>query len=302
MKTVRRLLLLAALVLGIAASPAEAALGHVRLLVVPLTWGPPVATTDEIQAQVAEADAFIRRASFDRASLSADVTPVVAGFTIPPACLTGSNEDTGLGALSLAARAAATRLGYDLAAYDRFVYVFPEPVCGHGGLGVGRDVLLASPNGLGALGLVHELGHTFRLPHAGSAACATCGIREYGDQVSVMGQGSIGFSAWEKAQLGWLGAVRRVTATGTYALDPVDAPSSQAQALLLRVPAGTLWIERRLLPGPRIEVRIVKRPPGGGATRSVFLASGRAAATVSGLVRARLTPAGVAVTRLDRRT
>ena len=36
------------------------------------------------------------------ASLSADVTPVVAGFTIPPACLTGSNEDTGLGALSLA--------------------------------------------------------------------------------------------------------------------------------------------------------------------------------------------------------
>ena len=200
------------------------------------------------------------------------------------------------------ARAAATRLGYDLAAYDRFVYVFPEPVCGHSGLGVGRDVLLASPNGLGALGLVHELGHTFRLPHAGSAACATCGIREYGDQVSVMGQGSIGFSAWEKAQLGWLGAVRRVTATGTYAVDPVDAPSSEAQALLVRVAAGTLWIERRLTPAPRVEVRIVKRPPGGGATRAVFLASSRVTATVPGLVRARLTPAGVAVTRLDRRT
>lgn len=301
MKTVRRLTLLA-LAFGLAAAPGEAAVGHVRLLVVPLTWGPPVASTQEVQAQVAEADAFIRRSSFGQASLSADVTPVVAGFTIPPACLAGGNEDLGLGALSLAARAAATRLGYDLGAYDRFVFVFPEPVCGHGGLGVGRDVLLASPNGLGALGLVHELGHTFRLPHAGSAACATCGIREYGDQVSVMGQGSVDFNAWEKAQLGWLGAVRRVTATGTYAVDPVDAPSSGAQALLVRVAAGTLWIERRLTPAPRVEVRIVKRPPGGGATRSVFLASGRVTATVPGLVRARLTPAGVALTRLDRRT
>jgi hypothetical protein len=95
-----------------------------------------------------------------------------------------------------------------------------------------------------------------------------------------MGQGSIGFSAWEKAQLGWISVVRRVTATGTYALDPVDAPSSRAQAVLVQVPAGTLWIERRLLPGPRVEVRIVKRPPGGGASRSVFLASGRVTATV----------------------
>ena len=300
MKTVRRLMLLA-LALGLAAAPCEAAVGHVRLLVVPLTWGPPVASAEEVQAQVAEADAFIRRSSFGRASLSADVTPVVAGFTIPPACFAGGNEDIGLGALSLAARGAAARLGYDLGAYDRFVFVFPEPVCGHGGLGVGRDVLLASPNGLDALGLVHELGHTFRLPHASSAACTTCGIREYGDQVSVMGQGSIGFSAWEKAQLGWLGAVRRVTATGTYALDPVDAPSPHAQALLVRVAVGTLWIERRLTPAPRVEVRIVKRPPGGGATRGVFLASGRVAATVSGLVRVRLTPRGVALTLLDRR-
>ncbi|HUQ23524.1 MAG TPA: hypothetical protein VM049_10985, partial [Gaiellaceae bacterium] len=111
----------------------------------------------------------------------------------------------------------------------------------------------------------------------------------------------IGFNAWEKAQLGWIDAVRRVSATGTYALDPVDRPSSGAQALLLRLPAGTLWIERRLLPAPRVEVRIVKRPPGGGATRSVFLAGGRVAATVPGVVRVRLAPAGVALTRLDRR-
>ena len=297
----RRLVLLALLfTLGLGSAPARGtpALGDVHLLVVRLTSGPPVASVDEVQAQVAEADAFIRRASFGRASLSADVTPLVSGFTIPPSCFSGGNEDTGLGALSLGARAAAARLGYDLAAYDRFVYVFPEPVCGHGGLGVGRDVLLANVAGLGALGLVHELGHTFRLPHAGSAKCTTCGIREYGDQVSVMGQGSIGFSAWEKAQLGWLNATRRVSATGTYAVDPVDQPSTGAQALLVPVTAGTLWIERRTAPAPRVEIRIVRRPPGGGSTRAVFLAGGLSTATVPYLIRVRLTPRGIALTRL----
>ena len=294
-------MLLVALVAGLAAAPADAAVGHVRLLVVPLTWGPPVASSEEIQAQVAEADTFLQRSSFGRASLRADVTPVVTGFTIPPACFAGGNEDNGLGALSRAARQAAANRGYDLAAYDRFVYVFPsEGVCGRGGLGAGRDVLLAGPSGLGALGLVHELGHTFRLPHAGSAECATCGIREYGDRTSVMGQGATDFNAWEKAQLGWIDRVRRVGSSGTYALDPVDAPATGPQALLLRVAAGTLWIERRSDP-IRLEIRIVKRRPGGGATRSVLLASGRTSATVRGLVRVRMVAAGVALTRLDRR-
>jgi hypothetical protein len=297
----RRLVLLVGLVLGLLAAPGEAAVGDVRLLVVRLTWGPAVSSAAEIEAQVAEADAFFRRSSFGRASLRADVTPVVERFVVPTECFAGGNADAGLGALSQAARAAAARLGYDLAVYDRFVFVFPDTVCGRGGLGVGRDVLLAGPNGLDALGLVHELGHTFRLPHAGSATCATCGIREYGDRVSVMGQGFLDFSAWEKAQLGWLDRVRRVVTSGVYPLDPVDAPSNGPQALLVRVAAGTLWIERRLMPAPRIEMRIVKRPPAGGATRAVFLATGRSTATIPGILRVRFAATGVTLTRLDHR-
>src|SRR5215212_290970 len=99
-----RTLVLLALVLAVGAGSAPAgaipAQGDVHLLVVRLTWGPPLASVDEVQAQIAEADAFIRRSSFGRASLSADVTPVVTGFTIPQACLAGGNEDAGLGALS----------------------------------------------------------------------------------------------------------------------------------------------------------------------------------------------------------
>jgi hypothetical protein len=283
--------------LALLAAPAGAAVGELRVLVVPLTWGPALPAEQELRLALDDADAFFRRASFGRASISATIAQPVTGFVVPPSCFAGANEDTGLGAVALAARTAAARGGHDLGRYDRFVYVFPDRVCGSAGLGSGRDVLLAG--GIG--GLVHELGHTFRLPHAGSAACATCAIREYGDPVSVMGHGSTDFSAWEKAQLGWLGSTRRVTANGTFALAPVDAAPAGPQALLLRTAVGTLWIERRLSPAPRLELRVVKRPRGGGATRTVLLASGRTSATVRGLVRVTRTAGGVALFRLDRR-
>jgi hypothetical protein len=61
---VSRLVLLVVLVAGLAAAPTDAAVGHVRLLVVPPTWGPPVASSEEIQAQVAEAGTFLQRSSF----------------------------------------------------------------------------------------------------------------------------------------------------------------------------------------------------------------------------------------------
>ena len=275
-----------------------APVGELRLLVIPLTWGPAVPSQQELRQAVDDADAFFDRASFGRASVTGTVTPAVTGFVVPPSCFAGANKDAGLGAVGLAARAAAARLGYDPSAYDRFVYVFPDRVCGSGGLGAGRDVLLAGEIG----GLVHELGHTLRLPHAGRAACATCSIREYGDPESVMGQGGADFNAWEKAQLGWVTAVRRVTESGTYAVDPVDAPSERAQALVVPTGVGTLWIQHRLEPVPRVSIRVVKRPPGGGAVRSIYLAGGSAGtATLKGVIRERRVPGGLAVTRLDRR-
>lgn len=284
-------------VLCLLVGSANAAVGELRVLVVPLTWGPALPSEQELRNAIEDADAFYARASFGRASIEGTITPAVNGFVVPPSCFSGADEDTGLGAVARAARAAAARLGYELAAYDRFVYVFPDRVCGRGGLGSGRDVLLAGDIG----GLVHELGHTFRLPHASSAPCATCALREYGDPDSVMGAGGSDFNAWEKAQLGWLGAARRITANGTYVVDPIDRPSDRAQALILRTRAGTLWIEHRLSPPSRVSIRIVKRPRGGGAVRSIYLAGGRDTATVKGLLRVRRTSAGLALTRLDRR-
>src|SRR5215203_4691558 len=158
--------------------------GEIRLLVIPLTRGPAVSSRQELQQAVGDADTFFERASFGQASIVGTVTPLVSGFVVPPSCFAGANEDTGLGAVAVSARGAATRLGYDLSAYDRFVYVFPDRVCGSGGLGAGRDVLLAGDIG----GLVHELGHTFRLPHASRARCATFLIHDSATTESVMGQ------------------------------------------------------------------------------------------------------------------
>jgi len=279
------------------AASANATVGNVRVLVVPLTWGPPVPSEQELRAAVADADAFYAKASFGRASIDAAITPVVTGFVVPPSCFAGADEDAGLGAVARSARAAAGRLGYDLASYDRFVYVFPDRVCGSGGLGSGRDVLLGGDIG----GLVHELGHTFRLPHASSARCASCTLREYGDPDSVMGRGGPDFNAWEKAQLGWLSATRRISTNGSYGVDPVDRASTGVQALIVRTRAGTLWVEHRLSPAPHVSIRVVKRPRGGGAVRSVYLAGGRATATVEGLLRVRKVASGLALTRLDRR-
>lgn len=289
---------LVCVVLGLLAAPASGAVSTIRVLVVPVTWGPPVPSETELRLALDDADRFFRRASFGRSSLESTITPAVTGFVVPPACFAGANEDMGLGAVAVAVRAAAARLGYDPAAYDRFVYVFPERVCGVSGRGSGRDVVLAGDIGA----LVHELGHTLRLPHAGGSTCATCAIREYGDPESVMGHGGYDFNAWEKAQLGWLSGVRRVTASGTYAVEPVDRPSERAQALVVRTRAGTLWLEYRLDPLPRVSIRVIKRPPAGGAVRSIYLAGsfGRTA-TLKGVVRVRRVAGGLALTRLDLR-
>lgn len=276
-------------------------MGEVRLLVVRLASAPPIASDAQIREQMEEANAYLRTASFGRASLRADVTQPLPGFTVPGRCFEGGDEDAGLGAFSRAARAAASAAGHDLSRYDRFVYLLPDPVCGRGGLGAGRDVLLSGPVGLNWLGLLHELGHTFRLPHAGSAACVSCVVQEYGDRTSVMGGGHLDFGAWEKAQLGWIDRVRRVGVSGTYGVAPVDMPSDGPQAVLVRVRGGTLWIEHRRSPAPSVTVRVVRRTAAGGAVRPILLATGTNVATVRGVVRVRRVAGGLALTLLDRR-
>jgi hypothetical protein len=218
----------------------EDASGELRVLVIRATWGPrPTAPGDFSLAK-----SFYERASLGRLKLDIDITPWVNAYD-EPVCATTPN-------VGPRAQTAARVAGYDAGAYGRLVYLFPERTCSPGGLGIGREVFLATDAGvLDDMALVHELGHTFGLPHATSRRS------EYGDPFSPMGHGGLDFSALEKLKLRWISSVRHVDRTGTYSIAPIDESSSGPQALVVTTSSGEYWIERRTK-APRLIVRLVR--------------------------------------------
>ena len=205
------------------------------------TWGPmPTATGD-----LSGAAAFYDRASYGQLKLKIDVTPWVRAYD-EPLCPGDADARSVFGRVGSLAQAAAARAGYDVAAYKRIAYVLPERMCNVAGLGVGREVFLAQDGGvLDDLGFVHELGHTFGLPHAQRSRCARgCHIVEYGDLLSPMGAGGTDFTALEKSKLGWI-SVERVDGSGIYTFANIDEPSTSPQALVVPTAVGEYWLERR---------------------------------------------------------
>jgi gametolysin peptidase M11 len=244
------------------------AAGDMRVLVIRATWGPTPTGTGTF----AGAADFYRRASFDRFRLHIEMTPWLRAYTAS-LCPDAATPGSAFGAVGDRAQSAARAAGYNLAAYGRLVYVVPEKRCFAGGVGLGREVFLAQPGGaLDYLGLVHELGHTFGLPHATSSKCARgCALVEYGDPLSPMGHGATDFSALEKLKLGWISSVRRVDAAGTYNVADIDKPSTSPQALVVPTAAGEYWIEHR---DGEVIARVVKpnAPKNPVFLRSIFLA------------------------------
>jgi hypothetical protein len=206
----------------------QEAVGDLRVLVIRATWGPaPTASGD-----LSGAAAFYSRASFGKLKLHIEITPWLRAYA-EPVCSTTPGAGAG-------AQAAARAAGYDVTAYGRLVYLFPDRTCSPGGLGIGREVFLSSDGGvLDDFALVHELGHTFGLPHATSRRS------EYGDPLSPMGTGTLDFSALEKLKLGWISSVRRADRSGTYGVADIDEPSSSPQALVVPTASGEYWIEHR---------------------------------------------------------
>jgi hypothetical protein len=158
------------------------------------------------------------------------------------------------------AQDAAAAAGYDPSDYGRLVYLVPERVCRVGGVGAGREVFLGSDGGVrDDFAFVHELGHTFGLPHAQGSSCARgCRILEYGDPLSPMGSGVADFTALEKLKLGWISSVQRVDRSGTYSVANIDEVSASPQALIVPTAVGEYWIEHQATQPERVIVRLVK--------------------------------------------
>jgi len=234
----------ALLALG-SAAPAEAVTGQQRVLAVLATWGPtPFAAEDVRRVIFTEADTFLRRSSYGKVSLRGEVTSWLR--VLPQS--TGCSDEWWLDgiptAVSVPARAAAANRGYRLADYNRFVYVVPGSRCAFVGLGWENEVLL---NGsLSPELVVHELGHTWGLGHAGSARCADeCSLEDSGDPYSPMGRGSADFSVYEKTILGWTRNVATAARARTVRIGRADRAGKQPYALKIETGLGAYWLEYR---------------------------------------------------------
>ena len=223
--------------------------GEERVLIVLATAGPKPYTVADVQQTVREANSFISASSFGQTRLRVDVTPWLSAFNGNPGC--GGTTNRSLAAVVAPARVAADRAGYDASRYDDVVYAVADSHCGFHGATWGNEVMLTRQPTLQLI--THELGHTFGLGHAQSAACLgasrTCGrLDETGDPFSPMGSGELDYSAYEKTVLGWIRPQPHVKAAKRYILAPPTFRSALAQALIVDVDEGAWWIEYRAQP------------------------------------------------------
>ena len=180
---------------------------------------------------------FMRENSFQSAWLAGNS---VGWLTLPmvSTCVTSD--------IATAAKQAASTAGVDLAAYSRFVYVFPRnAACVWSGVGtVGGTTTDVWINGrLDLKTVAHELGHNFGLQHSHSSDCDltplgnVCTTYDYGDVADAMGTNTAGhFNAFQKERLGWLNSgaqppIATATASGPYTIGAFETSSTQAKAL-----------------------------------------------------------------------
>jgi hypothetical protein len=239
----RRLLLLTAAIAAFSGSaPAVAVVsGKQRVLVVRATWGPEPFTTEQVERNLEEVDAFFQASSFGRVSFTGVVTPWLHAFSRPPACEPRSE-------IAAAGDIAARAAGYDLAAYTQIAYLYPATECFWTGARWGNRIFLN--NTLTLVNTAHELGHTLGLGHAHAWSCdpRPCGMVNQGDPYDTMGFGTGDFNLYEKSMLGWITKVNYASRPGNFIVAPLEEPTRQPQGLIVTTARNRYWFEVRSKP------------------------------------------------------
>jgi hypothetical protein len=243
--------------------------GETRVLVVLATSGPRPYTIATVERTMRAADEFLRIASLGHVRLHVDVTPWLAAFKADPGC--GGLTQESFEAVVAPARAAAGRAGYNPSRYRDVIYAVADSHCGFEGETRGHEVMLTREPTLSLI--VHELGHTLGLAHAQASDCVVtsgrCVVDETGDPLSPMGSGTLDFSAYEKATLGWIPPQPHVSTAKRYVLAAPTFRTTLPQALVVNTTAGHYWIEYRSRPFRGLVIRFVASTP----TGSPFAAS-----------------------------
>jgi len=239
----------------LALGSAGASVGALSVLVVKVTWGPQPVSAAEVDGALRDAESFYASASFGRVSIGYQQTPWLTVLSAPPVCNTVSAT------MALPSKLAplAASAGYDPSRFDRVIYLFPESNCPYSGSYQVGGILL---NGqINAPLVVHELGHSFGMGHAGAVACSVKGARRfcrnyvYGDPWDVMGAqvetngGAVpavgDFGALQKARVGWISNPTQISGPRVYELAALEQPESLPQALIVQTSGVQYWIDHR---------------------------------------------------------
>jgi len=230
---------------------ATAQAAPLRTLVVLLTGGPEPLTRAEMRSLVFDdVSGFLSTASFGTTSLVGEVTPWIR----PP-----FNPDCAQAPLRAGdGREAARAAGYDPSGYERVIYLIPTSVGCRLGYASRADPGVQEIAIFGWLRtepILHELGHTFGMEHAGlwngcsgnplSVAYQLCVME--GDPYDPMSNNeNVGdYNAFEKFAAGWLANVTRVDTNGEYTIDLLEQQSSLPQALVVETARNSYWFDHR---------------------------------------------------------
>ena len=191
--------------------------------------------------------AFYAEGSYGLTTHTGSITP---WLTVPSNKPTTCNPFTASSQASTLAKAA----GYDPAAYQFQVYVFPHLPCGWAGLAsVGGPGAWINQS-LSTYVVAHELGHNYGLEHAHSLACggatfgSACSRSEYGDPFDTMGNGLHQFNAYAKYSLNWLlpADIAIISSgTSTFGLSALESPSGTRAVQIVSGTGHTYWLEFR---------------------------------------------------------
>jgi hypothetical protein len=233
-------------------APVPSTLGELRTLVILVNFQDnpiePYTIADAQTALFGETNDFFMENSYQQAWLNGDI---VGWYTIPVA-----STVCDFNAIASEAQSAAAARGVNLAAFDHYLYAFPQNVCGWWGLStVGGNPSQSWVNGSLELGVsAHELGHGLGLWHSHALDCGTATIEtvmsstfppppgtcyniEYGHISDAMGGAYPGhYNAFQKERLGWLSygfspPITTVTTSGTFILEAYESASGGTKAL-----------------------------------------------------------------------
>lgn len=201
---------------------------------------------------------FFREESHNRLSLTGQV---YGWYTINKPIATCDDAD--FEGWATAAEAAAAADGFDSAAYDNVMYIFPQrSACDWAGIAYMPGTQLWINGELTVRVIAHELGHNFGLDHASSYECedgagdqvtmsASCTVNPYRDPFDNMGAGWWGGDrhshGWHLERLGLLDAdnVQTVNASGDYAITSALEQSDAVTSLRIPRAGDDYYLEIR---------------------------------------------------------